>query len=429
MDFILILILILLNGFFAAAEFALVSIEREKYESEKYNTSKKVQSLLKITENPSRFLATIQVGITLAGFLASASAAVTISKPFGEILEATGLPVISDFSDQIAIVIGTIILSFITLVFGELVPKRIALANTERTALFSVTPINLLSKIMKPVIFILTKTTDIVAKLLGTDTEGAEEKITEEEIRNTIRKGRRHGVLNPTETEMLERIFEFDDKLVKDIKTAKNKIFSVNIETDIKGMMDGIIKSGFSRIPVRDKSDDIIGILYIKDLFYEMERIKKQEIEIKNILRKPYFVPETKKIDTLYKELKVNQNHMAIIIDEYGSISGIVTLEDILEEIVGEIFDEFEQEIHSIKYLEEGVYLVDGLESIKKVNEELELDLPLDGPDTIGGFVLSLLDDIPDKDDYPMINFNNIIFKVEKIKGKRIKVVKMTITK
>lgn len=429
MDFILILILILLNGFFAAAEFALVSIEREKYESEKYNTSKKVQSLLKITENPSRFLATIQVGITLAGFLASASAAVTISKPFGEILEATGLPVISDFSDQIAIVIGTIILSFITLVFGELVPKRIALANTERTALFSVTPINLLSKIMKPVIFILTKTTDIVAKLLGTDTEGAEEKITEEEIRNTIRKGRRHGVLNPTETEMLERIFEFDDKLVKDIKTAKNKIFSINIETDIKGIMDGIIKSGFSRIPVRDKSDDIIGILYIKDLFYEMERTNKEEIEIKNILRKPYFVPETKKIDTLYKELKVNQNHMAIIIDEYGSISGIVTLEDILEEIVGEIFDEFEQEIHSIKYLEESVYLVDGLESIKKVNEELELDLPLDGPDTIGGFVLSLLDDIPDKDDYPMINFNNIIFKVEKIKGKRIKVVKMTITK
>lgn len=275
MDFILIIILIILNGFFAAAEFALVSIDREKYQTKKYEKDKRVEMLLRVTKNPSRFLATIQVGITLAGFLASASAAVSISKAFGEILEATGLAFISTFSNQIAIVIGTLVLSFITLVFGELVPKRIALANTEKIALFTARPINILSKIMKPIVFILTRTTDFIAKLLGSDTKDAEAKITEEEIRNSIRKGRRQGVLNLTETQMLESIFEFDDKIAKDIRTPKNKVFSVDIKTKTEDMMKEIIKSGFSRIPVVDNGD-LIGILYIKDVFYELEKIKKK---------------------------------------------------------------------------------------------------------------------------------------------------------
>ncbi|MGO1819204.1 MAG: hemolysin family protein [Senegalia sp. (in: firmicutes)] len=425
MDFVLILILVILNGFFAAAEFALVSIDREKYKSKRYENDKRVKTLLKVTQNPSKFLATIQVGITLAGFLASASAAVTISKPFGELLQATGLPFVASFSNQIAIVLGTIILSFITLVFGELVPKRIALASTEKTALITARPINILSRIMKPVVFILTKTTDIIAKLLGTDTEGAEEKITEEEIRNTIRKGRRHGVLNPTETEMLERIFEFDDKLAKDIRTPKNKVFTVDINTQTEDIMEEIIKTGYSRIPAMEDGN-IIGILYIKDIFYEMKKKKEDEINIRSLLREAHFVPETKKIDVLYKELKVNQNHMAIIIDEYGSFSGLVTLEDILEEIVGEIFDEFEKEIHSIEYLDDNIYLIDGLESIKKINEELNVNLPLDGSDTLGGFVLGLIDDIPGENDNPIVSYKDIIFKVEKIKGKRIKLIKLT---
>ncbi|MGO1651123.1 hemolysin family protein, partial [Senegalia sp. (in: firmicutes)] len=416
MDFVLILILVILNGFFAAAEFALVSIDREKYKSKRYENDKRVKTLLKVTQNPSKFLATIQVGITLAGFLASASAAVTISKPFGELLQATGLPFVASFSNQIAIVLGTIILSFITLVFGELVPKRIALASTEKTALITARPINILSRIMKPVVFILTKTTDIIAKLLGTDTEDAEEKITEEEIRNTIRKGRRHGVLNPTETEMLERIFEFDDKLAKDIRTPKNKVFTVDINTQTEDIMEEIIKTGYSRIPAMEDGN-IIGILYIKDIFYEMKKKKEDEINIRSLLREAHFVPETKKIDVLYKELKVNQNHMAIIIDEYGSFSGLVTLEDILEEIVGEIFDEFEKEIHSIEYLDDNIYLIDGLESIKKINEELNVNLPLDGSDTLGGFVLGLIDDIPGENDNPIVSYKDIIFKVEKIKG------------
>lgn len=425
MDFVLILILVILNGFFAAAEFALVSIDREKYKSKRYENDKRVKTLLKVTQNPSKFLATIQVGITLAGFLASASAAVTISKPFGELLQATGLPFVASFSNQIAIVLGTIILSFITLVFGELVPKRIALASTEKTALITARPINILSRIMKPVVFILTKTTDIIAKLLGTDTEDAEEKITEEEIRNTIRKGRRHGVLNPTETEMLERIFEFDDKLAKDIRTPKNKVFTVDINTQTEDIMEEILKTGYSRIPAMEDGN-IIGILYIKDIFYEMKKKKEDEINIRSLLREAHFVPETKKIDVLYKELKVNQNHMAIIIDEYGSFSGLVTLEDILEEIVGEIFDEFEKEIHSIEYLDDNIYLIDGLESIKKINEELNVNLPLDGSDTLGGFVLGLIDDIPGENDNPIVSYKDIIFKVEKIKGKRIKLIKMT---
>ncbi|MBS4538369.1 HlyC/CorC family transporter [Clostridium sp. D2Q-11] len=427
-DLGLILILVLLNGFFAASEFALVSVNRDKLKSKREEGNKKAVLLLDLTENPSRFLATIQVGITLAGFLASASAAVTISRPFAEVLEATGIPFIAGFAQQIAVVIGTVILSFITLVLGELVPKRLALEYTDKVALIAVKPITFLAKIMKPVVFILTKSTDIVARLLGSKTENAEEKITESEIRNMINKGKRHGVLNETETQMLQRIFEFDDKESKDIMTSKNKMFRLDIEIPVEELTDKIIKRQLSRVPIYEKDkDEIIGILYIKDLFSEMEDKSKEEINIRKLLRDPYFIPETKKIDVLYKELKASQNHMAIIIDEYGKISGLVTMEDILEEIVGEIFDEFEEKVESIKELEENVYIVDGLESVKKINQELEIDIPLDVSDTIGGFVLSLIDDIPTKGQNPMVTYEDIIFKVEKVENKRIKILKITI--
>lgn len=426
-DFALILILVLLNGFFAASEFALVSVNKDKLEGKRDEENKKAKLLLRLTENPSRFLATIQVGITLAGFLASASAAVSISKPFAEILESTGIPFISGFSQQISVILGTILLSFITLVFGELVPKRLALEYTEKIAFFAVKPINILAKIMKPVVFILTKSTDFVAKILGSKTENAEEKITEEEIRNMIRKGKRHGILNETENQMLQRIFEFDDKLAKDIMTPKNKMFLLDIDTPIDRLTEKIIKKQYSRVPIYNNEEtDIVGILYLKDLFSQIKKLSKGEINISDLLREVYFIPETKRIDVLYKELKVSQNHMAIVIDEYGKISGLVTMEDILEEIVGDIFDEFEDKVEAIKELDDNVYLVDGLQSVRKVNEKLDLNIPLTVSDTIGGFVLSLIDDIPTPGQKPMVTYENIIFKVENVENRHIKTVKIT---
>lgn len=426
----IIIILVVLNGFFAASEFALVSVKRDRFLNKRYKSNKKIKALLKVTENPSRFLATIQVGITLAGFLASASAAVTISKPIGDLLIGIGIPFLSNIAHQMSLILVTILLSFLTLVFGELVPKRLALEHTEKIALFAAKPIGVLSRVMKPVIFILTKSTDFVAKLLGSKTENAEEKITEEEIRNMIRKGKEEGVLDETITKMLQSIFEFDDKPAKYIMTPSNKMFALDINMPLKELIDEVVKMSYSRIPIyNEDKNDIIGILYIKDLFYKMEDLNIQKINIEKLIREPYFIPETKRIDILYKELKVSQNHMAILVDEYGLVSGLVTMEDILEEIVGEIFDEFDEKIHSITKLKEGVYLADGLESIKKLNEILNLEIPLDISDTIGGFVLNLIDDIPEEGDNPTVSYKDILFKVQNIEDRRITTVKITLNK
>lgn len=424
-----ILILIIINAFFSSAEMAMVSTNKNKLQtlSEKGtdHEKKKAQKLLNILSEPSKFLATIQVGITFAGFLASASAATSLSQRLALFLENLNVP----GSSKIALFIITLLISFVTLVLGELVPKRIALNNSQKIALASVKPITIFSKISLPFVKILTFTTNLIVKLLGISSEKIEEKISEEEIRKMIEVGEEYGVLNTTEKEMIDGIFEFDNTLAKEIMTPRTKVFSVDINMSSKKFLDTLIQEQYSRIPVyEDNIDNIIGLFYIKDIITILKEGDISKEQIKKLLRKPYFVPETKNIDDLFREMQSSKNHMSILIDEYGGFSGIVTIEDLIEEIMGNIWDEYDyEENEDILQIDKNTYMLNASISIDDLNEKLHLDLPSDNYDTLAGFIINMTGNIPSEKQKFTINYKNLVFKIEKVSSKRIEKIKLLI--
>lgn len=427
-DLLLILVLILVNAFFAASELAIVSLNKNKISIMASEGDKKANLLLNLMKEPSKFLATIQVGITLAGFLASASAAVSISKVFSRLLIATNIPFIIAASERIALIAVTIILAFFTLVLGELLPKRLALQNAESIAMFAVKPIVFISKFTGPFVKILTLSTNFFARLLGSTDEKLNEKVTEEEIRLMFDVGEESGILNKTEREMLDGIFEFDDTLAREVMTPRTNVFTVNIDNPVEEIIDTVVEEQYSRIPVyQDDTDNIIGILYMKDLFAHIRKHDSKDINIRDILRPAYFVPETKNIDTLFRELQHNKNHIAILIDEYGGFSGILTIEDLMEEIFGNISDEYDEDVKDIEKIDKNTYLINGLLSIDDLNDRLHLKIPSEHFDTIGGFVVDLLGNIPREDEEHVVEYENLTFKVEKVDEKRIEKLKLCI--
>ncbi|OFI07154.1 magnesium and cobalt efflux protein CorC [Clostridium acetireducens DSM 10703] len=422
LEIILILILILINAFFAASEMAIVSLNKSKINNLSEKGDKSAKNLLKLLKEPSKFLATIQVGITLAGFLASASAATTISKPVAHAFHKFKIPAAS----KISLIIVTIMLSYITLVFGELFPKRVALQNSEKIALASVKPILFFSKLLRPFVNVLTSSTNLLLRIFGINIENLDEKVSEEEIRMMIDAGEEIGVINQIEKEMIDSIFEFDDTLAKEIMTPRPNVFAIDVNISIDEVINKVVEEKYSRIPVYEgEIDNIIGVLYMKDLFVEVKRKNLTKETLKSILRPAYFVPETKNIDELFKKIQKTKNHIAILIDEYGSFSGIVTIEDLIEEIVGNIFDEYDEINEYIKKIDNNTYLVDGLLSIDELNERLNLNLPTENFDTIGGFVIDLLGSIPENNEDEIV-YENLKFKIESAEEKRIK--KLTIS-
>lgn len=424
-EFFFLFCLTILNGFFSASEMAIISLNKNKIANLANEGNEKAKLLLKLLSEPNRFLATIQIGITLAGFLASASAATNISGPLARLLEKINVPA----SDEIALITITVILSYITLVLGELFPKRVALQNSESIAMSTVKPILFISTIALPFVKILTCSTNILVRIFGINTESLEEKISEEEIRMMINAGEENGVINETEKGMIDGIFEFDNTLAKEIMTPRTNVFALDINTPIEELIDEVIEERYSRIPVyEDEIDDIIGVLYMKDMLSGIRKCNLTQGSIRSILRKPYFVPETKNIDTLFKELQNSNNYMALLIDEYGGFSGIVTMEDLIEEVMGNIFDEYDENNIYIKKIDSNTYLVNGLASIDEINDALNITLPTDNADTISGFVIDNLGSIPKEDEEHTIEYENIVFKIEKIVEKRIEQLKIYIT-
>lgn len=427
----LIFVLILINAFFAATEIAVISLNKTKINYMANDGNKKAKLLIKLLNEPSKFLATIQVGITLAGFLASASAAVSISEYFSEAIKNLNIPYVSAASSEISLILVTILLSFVTLVLGELLPKKVALQNAEQIAMFSVRPILFISKVTQPFVKILTTSTNFFARMFNVNSEQSDEEVTEEEIRMMIDVGEENGVLNETEKEMIDGIFEFDNTLAKEIMTPRTNVFTVNINMPAKELIEEVLEEQYSRIPVyEDETDNIIGILFMKDLFCELIRNKMEDIVIRDLLRPAYFVPETKNIDILFRELQKSKNHMAILIDEYGGFSGIVTIEDLIEEVMGNIFDEYDEDFETSEYiqkLDNNTYIVSGMVSIDEINETLDAQLPSEHCDTIGGFVVDLLGSIPKEDEEHVAEYENLIFKVEKINEKRIELLKICV--
>lgn len=425
---IILILLTLINAFFAASEMAIVSMDKKKLLTLSEQGDKRAIKVEKLLKEPSRFLSTIQVGITFAGFFTSASAAVGLSAKFGKFLEDLSIP----FAHRVSFVLITIILAFFSLVFGELVPKRIALQNAERFALFSVGTINFVYKIMSPFVYLLSLSTNIVLKLFSIPTTGVEAQVTLEEIKSIVEVGQEQGIINPTEREMIDGVISFDDILAEEVMTARTEVFMIDIDDpdeDFKTLME----MRYSRIPVyEDDIDNIIGILYIKDFFLEAYRVGFKNVNIRNILRPAYFIPERKNINDLFIELKNSRNQMAVLIDEYGGFTGIVTMEDLIEEVMGEIDDEYDKKTNpAIKKIDDRHFIATGACDIEDVNDvcKLKLDENTEDYDTLGGMLMYLLGYIPNDGEKLTVEDNGVVYNILSIHEHRVKKVRITLPK
>ena len=423
-QFILIGILTLINAFFASAQMAIVSLNKNKIKHLAEEGNKKAQLLVKLIEEPTKFLSTIQIGITLAGFLSSASAATGISNNFAGYLNNFNVP----YSQQIALASITIALSYIMLVFGEAFPKRIALQKSEAIAMFSVVPIIYISKLVAPFVWLLSASTNVLVKITGLSSKKIEEKLSKEEIKSLIAVGQERGAINETAKKMINNIIEFDDKSATEVMTPRTEVFLIDINDPVTQFLDELLEGKYSRVPVYDGDvDNIIGILHMKDFIIEARTNGFENVNIKNILHSPYLVNESKNIDELFRELKKAKNHMAVLIDEYGGFSGIVTTKDLIEEVMGNIDDEYDYDEPDIIKVDNNTYIVDGLLSIDDLNDNLDLNLVSENYNTIGGFLVSLMGCIPKNNENKTIEYENVIFKIEEVKERRIGKIKICI--
>jgi len=416
---IILLILILLNAFFAASEMAYVSLNDAKIEKMAKEGNKKAKQIDKMLKTPSKFLATIQIGITLAGFLSSAFASDAFADVLAPVLNSL-IPAVSiSVWKSISIVLITIILSFFTLIFGELVPKRIAMKHYEKLSFATIGVIRVLSIITAPFVKLLTVTTNFISKLFGV-TENEEEIVTEEEIKMMVDQGEESGSIDKTEKEWINNIFELNDITVSEIMTHRTDIVAIDIDTTKEELLDELEEQEYkySRIPVYDETiDEIKGVLYTKDV---LKNINKKTFSVKKIMKEAYFVSQTKLINELFKELQKNKKHIAIIVDEYGGTAGIVTMEDILEELVGNIYDEYDDIEDEYQVIDNNTYMINGSMPIYDVNKLLEAKIPEGDYDTLSGFLQEEMGRIPSDEETPVIETEWATFKIEKTEDKRI---------
>jgi putative hemolysin len=430
-EILVLLVLIILNAFFAASEIALISLNDNKVKLLADNGDKKAKLLLNLLSEPSRFLATIQIGITLAGFLASAFAAGSFAGRLAEVLVEIGVPISADLLETISVVVITLILSYFTLVLGELVPKRLALQKAEEIANIAAMPLTILSKITSPFVKFLTLSTNLIVRLFGVDPNAEDENVTEEEIRMMIDVGKEKGTIQDIEKVMINNIFEFDNKTVSDIMTHRTNIVAIPIDITLQEVARIVNLEKYTRFPVfEDNIDHIIGILHVKDLIQFVENCEEERFNLRKLLREPYYVLESIRTDQLFREMQKHNIHMAIAVDEYGGTDGIVTIEDLIEEIVGNIFDEYDElgfDDEEIIELEPNIYLFPGTTNLYEVKDILKVDFPTQEYDTLSGFVIGQLGYIPVGEERPSIEYQNIIFQVEELDELRIMKVRVTV--
>ena len=402
-EILLLFVLIMLNAFFAASEIALISLNDNKIKLMAEEGNKKAQLLSSLLSEPSKFLATIQIGITLAGFLSSAFASESFSEQLVGLIKRTGIPIPDVWLKTISVLVITIILSYFTLVLGELVPKRFAMKKAEPISMLAIRPLKLLSVVASPFVKLLTLSTNFVVRLLGVDPNEKDEEVTEEEIRMMVDVGEEKGTIQETEKEMINNIFEFDNKVVTDIMTHRTDIVAVPIDIGLKELISVISEEKYSRLPVYEESiDNIIGILHAKDIILHANSVRDGSgFQLRELIRPAYYVPSSKRTDELFRELQKNKNHMAVIIDEY---------------------DEEEKDFEK---LDENTYIVNGAVSLNDVNDFLDAELPVDEYETLSGFVIGQLGRIPGTEEKPEIEYEGMVFKVEEVDEKRILKVKI----
>ena len=415
-------LLVLANAFFAAAEIAVLSLNESivKREADAGNASAK--NMLKMIQSPGPFLSTIQIGITLVGFLASAYAASAFAGRFANTLVGWGVTFIKPATlEGVSVVLITLILSFFTLVFGELVPKRVAMQYAFKVARLTSGVIRGLSAVAKPAVWLLSAATNVTLRLFGIDPDRDAEQVTEEGIRLMVDIGEEKGVIEAEEAELIENIFDFNNLTAEDVMVHRTDMSALHVEDTNEDIIKMILSTGFSRFPVYNEDlDDIIGVLNLRE--YLLNAQSETPKPFAELVRPAYFVPETVRADVLFRDMQRRKTHMAIVVDEYGGTSGIVTMEDLLEEIVGDIFDEFDplQEI-PIAQLEPNLWRVSGSVDLETLSEALDVKLPLDEEfDTLGGLVYSCLNAIPEEGATPVVTAHGLRVQVEKIEDRRI---------
>jgi putative hemolysin len=421
-DIVLIALFIVINGFFAASEIAVVTIRRSRIRQLIDEGRSNARVLNKLREEPDRFLATTQIGVTLAGALASAiggAAAIKVLKP---ILSSVPVPFISSSSEALSIGFVVIIITFFSLLFGELIPKSLALSNPEGVGLLVAPLIDRIGRFAALLVHLLTASTNILLKPFGKHAFTERAYISEEEVKLLLEEGGQQGVFEPQEKELIHSVFEFTDTSVKEVMIPAPQMVTIGTGRSVEEVKNIIAEEKFSRYPFIGKDlNDIRGILYAKDFFNILA--KTGTVNIHRIVKPPIFIPETMKISILLREMQKKRVHLAIVIDEYGAVSGLVTLEDLLEEIVGEIRDEYDTESPVID-LGDGTFIIDASISVRDLNEDYDFKLPESSEyETLGGFIVAQLQRIPKPGDE--VAFDNRSLRILEMVAQRISKVKM----
>ncbi|MDI9596260.1 MAG: hemolysin family protein [Atribacterota bacterium] len=414
----IVVFLIIINGILASSEISLISLKKVKLRNKIESGDKKAKLLLEMKQNPSDFLSTIQIGITLAGLLSGAFAADTLAKPLIKWLSTFAIPQTwLSFIDIFMVFLITIILTYFMLVFGELVPKRLAMRNPYKISSRFVSPIIFLSVVTKPLVRLLSISTNSVLRFLGIEPTQDEHIMTEEEILLNLREGREQGTIEETEEHIVKNLFKFTDSLVEDAMVHRTEIQAVPVESSFIDIVKMMKKTSHGKFPVFEESiDKIVGVVYSKDFIsmYPSEEAKTPILKVKDIMRPPFFVPESHLLVNLFSEMKQHKDYLAVVVDEYGGTSGIITMTDILEEIVGDIEKPY---IEMIQKITGGGFLVDGRIKMKDLLEFLNISIDTDENNTLSGFIIDSLGYVPEKEESPEVEVESYIFRVKEMSG------------
>lgn len=433
------LFLIAINAFFASAEMALVSLNVNLLRKEAEDGDKKAKKLLKLSEEPTAFLSAIQIAITLAGFLGSAFAADNFADPLTDLIYSRlGFTALGEETlNSIMVILITLVLSYFTLVLGELVPKRIAQHSPEKTARLVCPAVSAIKTLLKPIIWVLTVSTNLCLRLFGIKPDEKEDTVTEEEIRILVDIGEESGMIDSSASEMIDNVFEFDNSVARSVMTRAIDVVTIPATATDAEIFEILSESAYSRFPVCGEDiNDVVGILCAKD--YYLDRLSKAENKpLSELLRPAHFVPETVKCDVLFRDMQENQRHISVVVDEFGAVSGIITLEDLVEEIVGNIYDEYdedekEEEEKDITPIGENLWRVAGFTELDKLSEVIGFELSEDADfSTLGGMIMNELSEIPDDGETGIeVETCGLHIKVEKVEDRRIEsaiVAKLTV--
>jgi len=401
--------LILLNAFFVAAEYGLVTARRTRIIELHHQGNRRARDVLRITGNPPRFIAAMQLGVTLTSLAIGALGEHVLTKEFDTWM-----------ATAVAIALAYLILTFFHVVFGELVPKGVALVHSEGTALWVSAPVRAFFTVAQPLIWVLEQATEAVLRVMGVAPAGAERDVlSEAELRMLVSRSTREGEIEEDEQQMIDKVFVFGDKDAADVMVAKPDVTAISVEMPPEKAIETVLDHPYTRYPVyRETLDDIAGVLHVRDLFSAIHRRGLAEVRLEELLRTAYIVPETKDLASLLKEFRRTNNHFAVVVDEYGAMVGICTLEDLIEEIVGEIEDEFDVPEEPIVQVDEDTWRLDGRFPIEEFNERFDTELPDEDYHTVAGFVFGQLGRAPEPGDD--VSYNGLRFDVLEVEGNRI---------